>query len=98
MTKTMNAASHPSIANGKKAEANHESRTATAQAVTAQSWARHIIDFDAADPATYSPHSLPMAELMRATARSPIPWPKGKEPTPAPFAPSSITRRRPSRV
>ena len=57
------------------------------KAVTAESWAHHIIDFDAADPATYSPHSLPMAELMRAPARSPIPWPKGKEPTPAPFHP-----------
>ena len=63
---------------------------ATAPAGTAESWARHIIDFDAAEPSTYSPHTLPMPEVMRAPARSPIPWPKGTEPAPAPIHPRSL--------
>ncbi len=87
MSKSMKVASRQAIANGKRSEVKHESRIATPQAVTAESWARHIIDFDAADPTTYSPHSLPLAEVMRAPARSPIPWPKGKEPTPTPLHP-----------
>src|SRR6516225_9500053 len=50
--------------------------------------ARHIIQFDAEDAATHAPHTLPSAALMRAMARSPIPWPAGKEPRPAPLHPA----------
>jgi hypothetical protein len=50
--------------------------------------ARHIIQFDADDPATHGPHTLPQAAVMRAAARSPIPWPGGKEPRPAPLHPA----------
>src|SRR6516164_5612459 len=49
---------------------------------------RHIIQFDAEDAATHAPHTLPSAALMRAMARSPIPWPAGKEPRPAPLHPA----------
>jgi hypothetical protein len=42
--------------------------------------------FDSDDPSTYLPHTLPPAAIMTAAARSPIPWPKGQEPTPAPLA------------
>ncbi len=51
-----------------------------------EAFARHIIQFDADDPRTHSPHSLPAAEIMLAQARAPIPWPAGKAPTPAPLA------------
>jgi len=54
---------------------------------TPQDLARHIIQFDAADPGTYAPHTLPAAEVMLAAARAPIPWPRGKEPQPAPLHP-----------
>jgi nucleoside phosphorylase len=84
MSKLTKAPSHTSISNGKRPFAKHQARTAAASAGTAESWARHIIDFDAAEPSTYSPHSLPIAEMMRSTARAPIPWPKGKAPVPAP--------------
>jgi purine-nucleoside phosphorylase len=50
---------------------------------TARNFARHLIEFDSDDTSTYGPHSLPVAEAMRAPARSPIPWPSGKSPTPA---------------
>jgi nucleoside phosphorylase len=88
MSKIVKTASQPSIANGKAHQVKHQPRTPSAPADSAQSWARHIIDFDAAEPSTYSPHTLPLAEVMRATARSPIPWPKGKEPAPAPINPA----------
>jgi hypothetical protein len=42
--------------------------------------------FDSDDPATYSPFTLEPPQLMRAAARSPIPWPQGKAPVPAPPA------------
>ena len=58
---------------------------ASASTGSAESWARHLIEFDAEEPSTYSPHTLPLAEMMRAAARAPIPWPKGKEPTPTPL-------------
>jgi len=47
--------------------------------------ARHIIEFDAADPATYGRHTIPLAEVMQASARKPIAWPSGAAPTPAPL-------------
>ena len=47
---------------------------------------RHIIMFDSEDASTYSPHTLPPAAIMQATARSPIPWPAGEAPTPQPLA------------
>ena len=87
MSKTMKAPSHPSITRGKGTQVEHQARRATAPIETAESWARHIIEFDAEEPSTYSPHTLPLAEMMRAAARSPIPWPKGKEPTPTPIHP-----------
>jgi nucleoside phosphorylase len=59
---------------------------------SAQLWARHLIQFDADDASTYGAHTLPMAAMMRSSARSPIAWPKGKEPVPAPphKAPSPV--------
>jgi nucleoside phosphorylase len=87
MSKIVKTASQPSNANQNGREARHLAPMPSAPAGSAQSWARHIIDFDAAVPATYSAHTLPMAEVMRAAARSPIPWPKGNEPTPTPIHP-----------
>jgi nucleoside phosphorylase len=87
MSNIVKRASHPSIANGNGRQVKHQSRMPSAPADSAQSWARHIIDFDAAEPATFSAHTLPIAEVMRAPARSPIPWAKGKEPAPAPIHP-----------
>jgi Phosphorylase superfamily len=48
--------------------------------------ARHIIQFDPEDGATYAPFSLPAAAIAMRTARNPIPWPDGRVPTPAPLA------------
>src|SRR6266849_3624906 len=48
--------------------------------------ARHIIEFDAEDVATYAPFSLPAAALAKIAARNPIPWPAGQVPTPSPYA------------
>jgi nucleoside phosphorylase len=87
MSKIVKTASQSSIANGNGHQVKHQPPMSSAPAGSAQSWARHIIDFDMAEPATYSSHTLPIAEVMRAPARSPIPWPKGKEPAPAPFHP-----------
>jgi Phosphorylase superfamily len=53
-----------------------------------QDLARHVIQFDADDPATYTSHTLPLASVMLAAARAPIPWPSGKEPRPAPLRPA----------
>ena len=53
-----------------------------------RAFARHIIEFDSADPSTYGPHTLPPAAVMMASARSPIPWPTGKAPTPVPLKPA----------
>jgi hypothetical protein len=55
-------------------------------AAAARALAKHIILYDADDAATYGPHSLPTAELIRRTARNPIPWPAGKVPTPSPLS------------
>jgi purine-nucleoside phosphorylase len=52
-----------------------------------RAFARHILMFDADDRETYTPHTVPPAEVMRAAARAPIPWPAGKAPKPAPLAP-----------
>ena len=38
------------------------------------------------DRSTYSPHTLPIAEMMCATARAPISWPSGQDPRPAPLS------------
>lgn len=51
-------------------------------------FARHILTFDNTDPRTYTPHTLPPAAIMTASARSPIPWPTGKAPVPAPLKPT----------
>ena len=53
-----------------------------------QALARHIIQFDAEDPATYSPQSLPPATVMLAGSRSSIAWPAGSAPTPTPITPA----------
>jgi nucleoside phosphorylase len=90
MSKIMRASSQKSTANGKGSQTKHLAQTPSTPAESAESWARHLIEFDAEEPSTYSPHTLPLAEMMRAPARSPIPWPKGKEPTPTPL------RRAPS--
>ncbi|HVS35792.1 MAG TPA: hypothetical protein VMS17_09435, partial [Gemmataceae bacterium] len=61
-------------------------QSAQAPAVaSAREFARHLLLFDADDPATYSPHTVAPAEVMRASARAPIPWPAGKAPKPAPL-------------
>ena len=44
--------------------------------------AEHIIQFDSDDKSTYSPHTLPLAGIMRASTRAPIPWPVGEAPAP----------------
>jgi hypothetical protein len=49
--------------------------------------ARHVIMFDAEDASTYSPHTLPLAQVMLRSARTPIPWPSGKDPKPQPLVP-----------
>ena len=51
-------------------------------------FARHILTFDSDKPETYSAHTLPPAAIMRAAARSPIPWPAGRAPTPSPMRPT----------
>ncbi len=47
---------------------------------------RHIITYDAEDPSTFSPHTLPPSAVMMAAARSPIPWPSSDAPIPNPLA------------
>jgi nucleoside phosphorylase len=49
-------------------------------------FARHILEFDSDDPATFAPHTIPAAEVMRGVARAPIPWPSGKAPRPLPLS------------
>jgi nucleoside phosphorylase len=51
-------------------------------------FARHILTFDSDRPETYSAHTLPPAAVMRAAARSPIPWPASQAPTPSPIGPA----------
>ncbi|MGA3188813.1 MAG: hypothetical protein ABSF22_17045 [Bryobacteraceae bacterium] len=51
-------------------------------------FARHILTFDSDKPSTFSAHTLPPAAIMRAAARSPIPWPAGQAPTPSSTKPS----------
>jgi len=85
MSKKTKAKTDRSIAKGTRSQVRHQARTAAAAAGSAAEWARHRIEFDSDDLSTYSPHTLPMAEIMGASARSPIPWPKGQEPTPAPL-------------
>jgi hypothetical protein len=55
---------------------------------SAREVARHILTFDSDRPETFSAHTLPAAETMRSAARSAIPWPAGKAPTPSPIKPS----------
>jgi hypothetical protein len=61
---------------------------AAAPGRSAEALARQVIRFDSDDPSTYSPHTLPPAAVMLATARSPIPWPSGQAPTPSPMRPA----------
>jgi hypothetical protein len=75
------------VASGEKSRVKGRARAAD-PATSTGALARHVILFDASDPSTYSPHSLPAAEVMLASARSPIPWPKGKEPKPTPLSPA----------
>jgi hypothetical protein len=51
--------------------------------IIAPELAAHIIRYDSDDPATFSPTSVPVAALSRASQRAPIPWPAGLAPTPA---------------
>jgi len=83
MSKMTKAAGRASSANG--TGARQQARAARPPAAPSTDLARHIIDFDADDAKTHSSFTLPMAEMMGASARSPIPWPKGKEPTAAPL-------------
>lgn len=53
---------------------------------TLRNLAAHVIAFDATDPATYAPFSLPPSLLALGTARVPIPWPSGTAPVPQPLA------------
>jgi len=53
---------------------------------SARDWARHIITFDRDDPSTYSPHTLPPAEIMGSETRASIPWPTGAAPAPKPMS------------
>ncbi len=85
MSKTMKATRNRPIVKGTRSQVRHQARAAAAAAGSAVEWARHRIEFDSDDLSTYSPHTLPMAEIMGAAARSPIPWPSGKAPTPAPL-------------
>ena len=98
MSKTMKAASHPSITNGKAAQVEQEARTAMEPAGSAQSWARHIIDFDAAVPATYSPHTLPAAEVMARSGPLADLLAQGQGTDADADPPRSITRRAPAEI
>lgn len=49
------------------------------QSDAARAFARHRIDFDPDDTATYAPHTIPLATRRKL---APIPWPKGREPKP----------------
>jgi purine-nucleoside phosphorylase len=51
-------------------------------------FAKHILTFDSERPETYSAHTLPPAAIMRSGSLSPIPWPSGQAPTPAPISPN----------
>src|SRR5271154_3383268 len=71
----------------KKSGVSARPSAATLRAIaTVPDLSRHIITYDAEDPATYSAHTLPPAAVMMAAARSPIPWPAGQAPTPQPLA------------
>jgi nucleoside phosphorylase len=67
---------------GRRRSTTQRRAPAAPAAASATAWARHLIEFDAEDPSTYAPHTLPLAEAMQASTRSPIPWPTGKEPAP----------------
>jgi hypothetical protein len=86
MDKLTKAPKRASLSVASRSKLQRPKQMSDAVAESATSWARHLIQFDAEDPSTYSPHSLPMAEVMRASARAPIPWPNGQEPVPAPLA------------
>jgi hypothetical protein len=85
MSKLTKIPKRPSISTASASKLQRPERMSDAMARSASSWARHLIQFDAENPSTYSPHSLPMAQMMRASARAPIPWPRGQEPVPAPL-------------
>jgi nucleoside phosphorylase len=57
----------------------------TKMKMSPREFARHIIQFDATNPKTYSPHTVPPSALSLPSGRSPIPWPKGTAPTPLPM-------------
>ena len=70
MSKLTKAPKRPSISMAKGSKLQHAERMLDAMAGSATSWARHLIQFDMEDRSTYSPHTLPIAEMMRATARA----------------------------
>jgi hypothetical protein len=63
-------------------------RESSAAGRAAVNLAHHIITFDSEDPSTFAPHTLPLAQVMRASSRSPIAWPSGKDPRPEPLTPA----------
>lgn len=70
----------------KKASTSKSRARLIAAAKASPDLSRHRIMFDPEDESTYAPHSIAPPEVMRASARAPIPWPHGKEPTSAPLA------------
>ncbi len=52
----------------------------------ARAEARHILTFDSDDPSTFAPFTIPEARAARSTELAAIPWPAGKQPTPAPLS------------
>ena len=75
-------------AEGKPSRAAGQHRSVAASPPSSANLARRIIQFDSEDASTFSPHTLPPAEVMLAAARTPIPWPSGKEPKPQPLSPA----------
>jgi hypothetical protein len=93
MSKVKKAAKKASGGVRKPAKASAKPRRskppeAPAAARSAVSLARQIIMFDSQDSATFTPHTLPTAQVMLATTRSPIAWPSGKDPRPEPLTPA----------
>jgi len=60
--------------------------TKTGSVESFRDYAHHLLTFDSDDPATFTSHTVPAAEVMLASARTPIPWPSRKAPKPAPLA------------
>ena len=76
----------PVSARATDGSATVQSRPRTASPKKSGDLARHIIQFDSEDRASYAPFSLPAAAIATRAARNPIPWPAGRAPTPTPLA------------